>query len=106
MYSSKEVKIKKSHECFSCLRIFDVNSKMIKWAGLNIDGDFCYGYTCLTCQKIMDKQPSDEEGYPEGYVKELLQEDQSPECYLEPIMIAFKAEFKKSNLTRLQKTYC
>ena len=45
------VKIKKPHQCFSCLRKFDAGTSMDKWSGF-YQGDFNHGYTCLTCDEL------------------------------------------------------
>ena len=53
------------------------------WSGLH-EGDFGAFYSCNTCEKIIDKLPS-EDGIPEGYVNEMLNKDQSPEQFLETL---------------------
>lgn len=56
---------------------------MIKWSNI-YEGDFCHGYTCLTCDKIMEMFP-DDEGYPERYVLEIMLDygEKSPDDLLE-----------------------
>lgn len=67
-FKSKEVKIRKQHQCFSCFRKFPVGTKMNYWSGL-YEGDFNSNYTCVDCQKIMDD--SDEHCFEQGFVDEM-----------------------------------
>lgn len=78
--SSKNVKTKKEHTCYSCGRPFPKGTKMNYWAGL-YEGDFCAVYSCMTCVEIMNM--SDETAFPEGYVYEILDKGQTPEQFLE-----------------------
>jgi hypothetical protein len=76
--SDKRVKIRKKHRCFSCLRIFDPGVVMRYWTGI-CDGDFSSVYSCDTCDQIMILVKSDEDYFPEGYVFEMLERNQTPE---------------------------
>ena len=76
------VKTKKQHQCFSCLRIFPSNTKMNYSAGI-YEGDFSAGYSCMTCVDIMNRCEHESEGYSEGFVREMLEKDQTPEQLLE-----------------------
>lgn len=78
---NKDVKIRKARQCFSCLRKFEIGTVMNYWAG-KADGDFYTNYSCLTCKEIMQLDPYPDEGFPEGFVKEMLPKDFSPELYL------------------------
>lgn len=80
--SNKEVKIRKTHQCFSCWRKFLKGTIMLKWASLHED-NFCSGYTCVTCDKIIEKL-SPNESVEEGFVYEIL-ESLTPENYLKLI---------------------
>ena len=79
---SKLVNTKKKHRCFSCERVFPENTKMHYWVG-TIEGDFCASYCCDTCNQIMKLDPFPSDGYyPEGYVLNSLDKNQTPEEYL------------------------
>lgn len=84
----KQVKTKKPHLCFSCLKRFPVNTVMINWAGIT-NGDFNSGYTCLTCEEIIDisaKSGEFREGVVEfGYVNEMTSKETTPEMVLEQL---------------------
>ena len=83
--SSKIVKVRKPHKCFSCFREFGNGKQMDKWSGV-YDGVWNSGYTCLTCHEIHNHKSIREdfyEGIPEGFVHECLEKDQTPEMYLE-----------------------
>jgi hypothetical protein len=68
--------------CFSCMRKFSSGIIMNHWVGI-YEGDFNSIYCCLTCKEIMDDHyPDVYEGYPEGFVKELLLGDEYPEQLL------------------------
>jgi len=80
---NKIVTIRKDRKCFSCLRVFTVGSKMNYWSGI-FDGDFSYNYSCLTCVQIINmSQDENDEGIPEGFVREMLNSGETPEQKLE-----------------------
>lgn len=81
---SKFVKIRKDRQCFSCYRISKIGVQMFNWVGI-WEGAMCSSYMCETCRKISDILPSEEDGYPEGWVKEMLVTGQSPEDLLTEI---------------------
>lgn len=78
---SKNVKILKPRICFACQRKFPVGSKMNYYVGI-FDGDFQTSYSCPACVEIMNAFESPD-GYEEGFVKEMLEKDQTPEQYVE-----------------------
>lgn len=81
--SNKTVRTKKPHRCFSCLRLFPTNTKMNYWTGI-YENDFSAVYSCMACVEIMNmRQDPDEDGFPEGYVKEMLDHNETPEMLLE-----------------------
>lgn len=80
--SYKQVKTKKRHLCFSCLRYFPLNTLMYKWSCI-YEGDFNYGYTCSTCDELHEL--SGENEFEEGFVREGLDKNQTPEQLLEKI---------------------
>ena len=81
--SNRTVKIRKQRKCFSCYRTFEIGMQMNYWAGI-VDGDFCTCYSCLACVQVMNmREDPDEEGFPEGYVFEMLQTDETPEQLVE-----------------------
>lgn len=84
--TDKIVITRKPHVCFSCLRKFPEGTEMRYWTGMTSDG-FNSVYCCETCDKIMDKYPWDDDGdgYPEGFVREMLEKDQTPEQLLESL---------------------
>jgi hypothetical protein len=63
---------------------------MINWAGIT-DGDFNSGYTCLTCEEIIDLSANDRhrsDGVVEfGYVSEMTSKEITPEMVLETLKI-------------------
>lgn len=67
-FKSKDVKIKKQQQCFSCFREFPIGTKMRYWSGL-YEGDFNSNYTCSDCREIMSR--SDEHCFEGGYVNEM-----------------------------------
>lgn len=77
LLKDKEVVIRKDRQCFSCLRKFPTGTKMKYWVSI-YEGDFNTGYVCSTCIKIMNKDKENNE-YPEGYVEEVLNKDETPE---------------------------
>ena len=84
-FKNKTVKIRKEHVCFYCCRKSPVGSEMNHWAGV-YDGDFYSGYSCGTCELIIDVWGVyDDDGYPEGEVKENLEPNQTPEQLLETL---------------------
>lgn len=84
----KQVKTKKPHLCFSCLKRIPENTVMVNWAGIYM-GDFNSGYTCLTCQEIITL--SVKEAYLDtdvvefGYVNEMTSKERTPEMILETL---------------------
>lgn len=82
----KDVLTKKPHTCIFCLRKFNKGIGMTYQSGI-YDGDFYSNYTCETCDKIidMDTESDCEEGYPRGYVNEMLDVKQSPEELLQQL---------------------
>ena len=78
--SSKIVKIRKEHQCYSCYRKFPIGTQMNYWAGL-YEGTFNACYSCLTCVQVMNMDTETE--FPEGYVHEMLSKGESPEQLLE-----------------------
>jgi hypothetical protein len=86
----KQVKTKKPHLCFSCLKRFPENTVMVNWAGIT-DGDFNSGYTCLTCEEIIEiyaKNSQLYEGKVEfGFVNEMTSKEITPEIVLETLKI-------------------
>lgn len=64
----KIVTIKKSRQCFGCLRKFPIGHKMHSIAGK--DSDFWYVHECRTCYMIIPYLECDSDGYEEGCVIE------------------------------------
>lgn len=77
---STSVKTRKEHECFSCYRKFPIGTKMNYWVG-HYEGDFCATYSCMTCVEIMNM--SSEVYFPEGFVHEMLNKNETPEQLIE-----------------------
>lgn len=77
----KIVVIRKTRKCYSCYRIFDRGSEMRYWVGI-YEGDFGYIYCCKTCVALMKHYDDDGEGYPDGFVREMLDKGQTPEQLL------------------------
>ena len=80
---SKSVIIRKEHQCFSCLRKFPKGTKMAYWVGI-YEGDFCASYSCMTCVEIMNS--TNEVEFPEGFVHEMLEPNQTPEDLMKGVM--------------------
>jgi hypothetical protein len=80
--TNKIVQIRKPHICFSCLRKFEIGSKMRYWSGI-CEGDFGSSYCCIICDTIIDLLDIEEDYYPEGYVDEMLNKDETPEQFLD-----------------------
>ena len=63
---------------------------MVNWAGIT-DGDFNSGYTCLTCEEIIEiyaKNSQLYEGKVEfGFVNEMTSKEITPEIVLETLKI-------------------
>lgn len=82
----KKVKTKKKHLCFSCLRAFPKDSYMINWAGIYF-GDFNSGYTCVTCEEIINLYVKnnyiDSSVVDFGFVNEMVSKEITPEIILE-----------------------
>jgi hypothetical protein len=82
------VKTKKPHLCFSCLKSFPENTAMISWAGMYM-GDFNSGYTCLTCDEIIDLSVKNgiidwqENAVEFGYVNEMISKETTSKMILE-----------------------
>jgi len=82
VFKQTYVKTRNPHKCFSYYRLFDIGTTMRYTVGTY---DVIYGtYSCTTCDKIMDLLP-DDDGYPEGYVYEMLELNQTPEILLEKL---------------------
>ena len=85
-FEYKLVTTRKEHKCWSCLRRIPAKSKMYKWACVD-SGDFNNGYTCETCDEIIDLLNKEERWdgyYDHGYIEECLL-NQTPEQYLEEL---------------------
>lgn len=80
--ANKIVKIRKPHQCFSCFRKFEPGTEMRYWCGV-YDGDFNSVYCCMTCDQIMERSEPDDDGYPEGFVCYMLEDNQTPEQLLD-----------------------
>ena len=81
--SNKTVVVRKQRQCFSCLRVFPTGTKMNYWSGIS-EGDFSSVYSCMTCVEIMNMpQDPDEDTFPEGYVREMLEKGETPEQLIE-----------------------
>lgn len=53
------------------------------WSGV-YEGNFNSIYSCMTCVEIMNmRQDPDEDGFPEGYVREMLEKGETPEQLIE-----------------------
>lgn len=86
LYNSKNVKIRKQRQCFSCYRKYEIGTIM-HYASGRFDGEFFKSYSCLTCKEIMNIHAKKDphcfsEGIDEGYVHECLDKGQTPEDYL------------------------
>lgn len=79
----KWVTIRKEQMCYSCYRKFPIGTVLRYWVCI-YEGDFGAGYTCPTCDKIMDLSPEDD--YEIGYAHECLNEGQTPEELLAEII--------------------
>lgn len=77
--SNKTVIIRKDRRCFSCYRKFPIGTEMKRWVGV-YEGAINSSYSCITCVKIMEMD-SDHE-FPDGYVSEMLNKNQTPEDLL------------------------
>jgi hypothetical protein len=84
--SSKMVKVKKPHLCFSCHRKFDEGTVMQYWTSIYED-EFCSGYTCDTCLKIIDMDDDTSDGIPDGYVNDMRNAGETPEQLLERLTL-------------------
>lgn len=91
---SKDLKIRKEQQCFSCLRTFPKDTLMYYQVSI-IDGDFCTTYTCNVCKEIMSL--SYEFEYEHGYVDGMLDKDTSPEELLQDL-IKIKNEKKRPRI--------
>lgn len=84
----KQVRTKKPHLCFSCLKRFPENTIMINWAGIYL-GDFNSGYTCFTCEEIIAISAKNNQlnegvvGF--GFVNEMTSKEITPEMVLETL---------------------
>jgi hypothetical protein len=74
------VKTRKIHRCFSCLRMFPANT-MMRYQVCTYEGDFCTTYACSTCMEIM--KILQEDVYEDGEVNNQLERNQTPEELLE-----------------------
>ncbi len=83
--TNKNVVIRKEHLCFSCHRRFPIGTKMRYWTGL-VEGDFNSVYSCETCDEIIKLTPReffDDGIIPDGFVRETLNKNQTPEELLQ-----------------------
>jgi hypothetical protein len=65
-YASKKVTTRKKHRCTGCMRAFPPGTNMEKYAGF-FEGEFFHGYTCTTCQSILEYfRDRFEDGYDDG----------------------------------------
>jgi hypothetical protein len=74
------VKTRKVHRCFSCLRIFPQGTLM-RYQVCTYEGDFCTTYACSTCMDIMESLQ--EYNWEDGYVDLQLEKNQTPEELLQ-----------------------
>jgi hypothetical protein len=79
--SSKDVAIRKDRQCLLCYRKFSIGTIMNYWVGI-VEDTFTSNYSCLTCKEIINNSEDDGYGFPEGYVHECLDKNQTPEEYL------------------------
>jgi len=77
-------KTRKPHLCLMCSRTFPAGSSLRYWVGFNEDRDFCHSYCCLTCTEILKYSP--EHSFPEDFVKEMLDKNETPEMLLDTIL--------------------
>lgn len=77
-----------------CYRKFEPGSTLYYSAGI-YEGEFCSCYICLTCDSIIKLVPTDEEGYPEGFVFEGLNKDETPEMYLQRLQNDYSSQLTK-----------
>ncbi|MDP2692797.1 MAG: hypothetical protein Q8O88_04125 [bacterium] len=84
---SKDVKTRKPHRCFACLRTFPEGTKMNYQTNV-YDGDLYSLYTCETCIDIMALSNRDDygEGFEEGFVREQLTGSEDPEWLLKRLI--------------------
>lgn len=75
----KLVTIRKQRKCYSCLRTYHPGNVLYYWVGLT-EGDFGTAYCCPTCHEIMKLDSENE--FPEGYVTEMLNKNETPEQLL------------------------
>lgn len=92
-------KTRKPHLCLMCSRTFPTGSSLRYWVGFNEDRDFCHSYCCITCTEILKYSP--EHSFPEDYVKEMLDKNQTPEDLLQYLELA--KSYKNDD--RSQPTY-
>lgn len=78
----KEVRTKKPHVCFSCIRKFDIGNKMFYWVCVDDDG-ISTGYNCKTCDEIITLSKETDITY--GFVFEWLNKGQTAEDLLESL---------------------
>jgi hypothetical protein len=82
-FKYKEVKIRKPQYCHGCSRKFEPGTKIVYSVGVNY-GDFWAIYNCKACDTLMQKADYYDywDGFPEGWVNELLGKGQTPEDLL------------------------
>lgn len=73
---NKKVVIRKYHQCFACLQIFEPGTEMSRSVNVS-DGEIYTIYTCKTCEKIIQHfdRSGYEDGFDEGCVLEAVQND-------------------------------
>ena len=73
---NRNVKTKREHQCFSCLRKFPPGTEM-RYLVCTCENDFYTTHTCKICQEIMDLLK--EYNWEEDYVDVQLNKSQTPE---------------------------
>lgn len=91
-------KTRKPHKCLLCLRQIPAASSMMYWVG-KYEGDFCYSYSCMTCDEIT--KYGHEHEFCEGYVYEMLDKNETPEMLLEK----YKLQNSKSYIKGCPELY-
>ena len=86
----KTVKTRKQHHCHQCGRLFEIGSKMESFSAID-DGPYTI-YTCGTCVKIRSIEGAVyrdlwDNTIPEHAVMDELREGQTPENYLEQLLL-------------------
>lgn len=92
VFETKQVKIRKGRRCFFCYRCFPVGTLMTMQSGIH-EYQHYHIYTCDTCEEIKSKitdYDAVDDGYPEGYVHEMLEKGETSEQLLEELKNAKK----------------